>query len=187
MGSPRRLISLFCYEPSSLQDVLMQLAKDDIATTLLVTQGRSQQAVAQALQALQMPNTGSGNLQIEQLPYLSQKDFDHLLWACDLNFVRGEDSIVRALWAGKPFVWQIYPQDDQAHHMKLQAFCDTLHMPHDLAQMHKIWNGISNKGMTSPKPTQLQDWASWASKIKADLGGQDDLVTQLGQFVSQKR
>jgi hypothetical protein len=60
-------------------------------------------------------------------------------------------------------------------------------MPHDLAQMHKIWNGISNKGMTSPKPTQLQDWASWASKIKADLGGQDDLVTQLGQFVSQKR
>jgi len=187
MGSQRRLISLFCYEPSSLQDVLMQLAKDGIASTLLVTQGRSQQAVAKALQALQMPNTGSGNLQIEQLPYLRQEDYDHLLWACDLNFVRGEDSIVRALWAGKPFVWQIYPQDDQAHHVKLQAFCDTLHMPHDLAELHKIWNGISNKGMTSLKPTQLQDWASWASKIKAGLVGQDDLVTQLGQFVSQKR
>jgi uncharacterized repeat protein (TIGR03837 family) len=187
MGSQRRLISLFCYEPSSLQDVLMQLEKDAIASTLLVTQGRSQQAVAKALQALQMPNTGSGNLQIEQLPYLRQEDYDHLLWACDLNFVRGEDSIVRALWAGKPFVWQIYPQDDQAHHLKLLAFCDNLHMPHDLAELHKIWNGISNKGMTSPKPIQLQDWTSWASKIKACLGGQDDLVTQLGQFVSQKR
>lgn len=186
-SSQRRLISLFCYEPSSLQDVLMQLAKDDTAHTLLVTQGRSQQAIALALQALQMPNTGSGNLQIEQLPYLSQEDYDHLLWACDLNFVRGEDSVIRALWTGKPFVWQIYPQDDQAHHLKLQAFCDTLQMPQDLAELHKIWNGISNKRLTSPKPTQLQDWTSWASKIKADLGGQDDLVTQLGQFVSQKR
>ena len=49
------------------------------------------------------------------LPLLTQRDYDHLLWACDLNFVRGEDSFVRAQWAGAPFVWQIYPQDDGAH------------------------------------------------------------------------
>ncbi len=187
MGFKRRLFSLFCYEPSSLQDLLIQLAKDDTASTLLVTQGRSQQAIAQALQALQMPNTGSGNLQIEQLPYLCQMDYDHLLWACDFNFVRGEDSIVRALWAGKPFLWQIYSQDDQAHHIKLQAFCNTLQMPHDLAELHAIWNGISCKRIPALGPTQLLNWASWTNKIKADLGGQDDLVTQLGQFVSQKR
>jgi uncharacterized repeat protein (TIGR03837 family) len=182
-----RWISLFCYEPSALQDLLTQLVIDNAPTNLLVTQGRSQQAVAQALNVLEIPASGTGHLQIEQLPYLSQTDYDHLLWACDLNFVRGEDSVIRALWTGKPFVWQIYPQDDQAHHLKLQAFCDTLQMPQDLAELHKIWNGISNKRLTSPKPTQLQDWTSWASKIKADLGGQDDLVTQLGQFVSQKR
>lgn len=182
-----RWISLFCYEPSALQDLLTQLVIDNAPTNLLVTQGRSQQAVAQALNVLEIPTSGTGHLQIEQLPYLSQTDYDHLLWACDLNFVRGEDSVIRALWTGKPFVWQIYPQDDQAHHLKLQAFCDTLHMPQDLAELYKIWNGISNKRLTSPKPTQLQDWTSWASKIKADLGGQDDLVTQLGQFVSQKR
>jgi hypothetical protein len=73
MGSQRRLISLLCYEPSSLQVVLMQLAKDDIATTLLVTQGRSQQAVAQALQALQMPNNGSGSCKLNNCPISAKK------------------------------------------------------------------------------------------------------------------
>ena len=72
-------------------------------------------------------------LSITWLPLLSQPDFDHLLWACDLNFVRGEDSLVRALWAGKPLVWQIYPQDDEAHHAKLAAFLDWLGAPAGLA------------------------------------------------------
>ena len=58
------------------------------------------------------------------LPWLPQPDYDHLLWACDLNFVRGEDSFVRAQWAGRPFVWQIYPQHDGAHAAKLDAFLD---------------------------------------------------------------
>jgi hypothetical protein len=35
-----------------------------------------------------------------------------LLWLCDLNFVRGEDSFVRAQWAARPLVWQIYPQQE---------------------------------------------------------------------------
>ncbi|WZV76330.1 elongation factor P maturation arginine rhamnosyltransferase EarP [Burkholderia pseudomallei] len=38
-----------------------------------------------------------------------------------MNFVRGEDSFVRAQWARRPFVWQIYPQADDAHLPKLDA------------------------------------------------------------------
>ncbi len=52
-----------------------------------------------------------------------------MLWACDLNAVRGEDSLVRGLWAGKALVWHIYPQDDDAHHAKLHAFLDSLQAP----------------------------------------------------------
>ena len=185
--SQTRWISLFCYEPGQLQAFIQELVIDKTPTKLLVTQGKSQEAITQVLKVLEMPASGTGNLQIEQLPYLSQMDYDHLLWACDLNFVRGEDSIVRALWAGKPFVWQIYPQDDQAHQVKLQAFCNTLQMPHDLAELHVIWNGVSNNKLAALKPGQIQGWATWASQIKADLGGQADLVTQLEQFVSQKR
>lgn len=51
-------------------------------------------------------------------------DYDPRLWACDVNFVRGEDSFVRAQWAAKPFIWQVYRQDDEAHLVKLEAFLE---------------------------------------------------------------
>jgi uncharacterized repeat protein (TIGR03837 family) len=63
-----------------------------------------------------------GNLRVHVLPFVEQERYDELLWACDVNFVRGEDSCVRAQWAGKPFIWQIYPQHDGVHLEKLQAF-----------------------------------------------------------------
>jgi len=55
-------------------------------------------------------------------PFLPQDQYDLLLWACDVNFVRGEDSFVRAQWAARPFVWHIYPTEDNAHWVKLAAF-----------------------------------------------------------------
>ena len=129
IAANEQLISLFCYEPAALPELLMQLSQADTPTRLLVAQGRPSAAVVAATQALHMPSSGTGQLHISQLPYLSQTDFDHLLLAGDFNFVRGEDSLVRALWAGKPFAWHIYPQDDLAHHDKLHAFETALDMP----------------------------------------------------------
>ena len=63
---------------------------------------------------------------LQALPWLTQPDYDHLLWACDLNFVRGEDSFVRAQWAGRPFVWQIYPQHDGAHARQARRLLDRM-------------------------------------------------------------
>lgn len=185
--SETRWISLFCYEPKPLQALIQKCVIDETPTHLLVTQGRSQLAVAHVLKLLNMSTHGTGNLQISQLPYLAQEDYDHLLWSCDLNFVRGEDSVVRALWSGKPFVWQIYPQEDQAHHKKLQAFCELLHMPRDLLAMHMVWNGISANQIFPLESRQLLDWTAWASQTTQQLQRQDDMVTQLEQFVSQKR
>ena len=59
-----------------------------------------------------------------QLPFIPQEDYDYLLSVCDINLVRGEDSFVRAQWAGKPFIWDIYPQSDLAHEVKLNAFLE---------------------------------------------------------------
>jgi uncharacterized repeat protein (TIGR03837 family) len=66
-------------------------------------------------------NFARGNLRVFVLPFVEQERYDELLWACDVNFVRGEDSCVRAQWAGKPFVWHIYPQHDGVHMEKLRA------------------------------------------------------------------
>lgn len=84
-----------------------------------------------------------GNLKLHLLPFLSQDDYDQLLWACDINFVRGEDSWVRALWAGRPFVWQPYWQTEQTHLVKLNAFLETFYANHTLrktiAELHQAW------------------------------------------------
>src|SRR3546814_1466045 len=60
---------------------------------------------------------------VHEMPFVEQNSFDRLLWSSDLNCVRGEDSLVRALWAGKPLLWQIYPQDDRSeeHTSELQS------------------------------------------------------------------
>ena len=55
-------------------------------------------------------------------PFVPQDRYDEMLWSCDVNFVRGEDSFVRAQWAARPFVWHIYPQEQGAHWVKLAAF-----------------------------------------------------------------
>jgi uncharacterized repeat protein (TIGR03837 family) len=66
--------------------------------------------------------------------------------------VRGEDSCIRAQWAGKPFIWQIYPQHDAVHWQKLQAFLDlyTRHLSPDVREsvqgLWKLWNGGQSAG-----------------------------------------
>ncbi|WP_295981794.1 elongation factor P maturation arginine rhamnosyltransferase EarP [uncultured Variovorax sp.] len=178
-----RLVSLFCYEPAALTDLLERLAASGQPTRLLVTAGRAAQAVRALQGSAPVPND-RGALSISYLPYLTQPDFDHLLWSCDLNFVRGEDSLVRALWAGAPLVWQIYPQDDDAHHEKLNAWLDWVGAPPSLRLFHHVWNGVGS----GPLP-ELQTHGAWmqtALNARARLLAQDDLVTQLQELVTQK-
>jgi uncharacterized repeat protein (TIGR03837 family) len=127
-----------------------------------------------------------GALSISWLPHLPQIDFDHLLWACDLNFVRGEDSLVRALWAGSPFVWQIYAQDDDAHHSKLGAFLDWLEAPPSLRHFHRLWNGMAEGELAVLDDATLASWGAACQAARARLLAQDDLLTRLLRFVAQK-
>ncbi|MBK7507453.1 MAG: elongation factor P maturation arginine rhamnosyltransferase EarP [Comamonadaceae bacterium] len=186
-----RLLSLFCYEPPALAPWLAHLAADATPTRLLVTHGRAAEAVNSIFKNENghIPSSmGHSSLSISYLPALTQVDYDHLLWACDLNFVRGEDSLVRALWAGRPLIWQIYPQDDGAHHAKLEAFLDWLDAPASLRQFHRTWNGIADTaGARSPSTPELNAWAACARAARARLFTQDDLATQLLGFVGKKR
>ncbi|MDQ7954586.1 MAG: elongation factor P maturation arginine rhamnosyltransferase EarP [Pseudomonadota bacterium] len=181
-----RLVSLFCYEPPALAPLLGQWMDGTEATRLLVTAGRAAVAVDRALKALQAPPGGRGALSVSYLPHLPQPAFDALLWACDLNLVRGEDSFVRAHWAGAPFAWQIYPQDDDAHHVKLNAWLDWLGAPVSLRAFHHAWNGFSDAPALAPDTAALVDWRRTAQAGRARLLAQDDLATQLRRFVTQK-
>jgi uncharacterized repeat protein (TIGR03837 family) len=174
---PARLIAMFCYEPAAMSALLTQLASADEPSHLLVTAGRATAAVRSVLGE----SRHQGQLRVTYLPLMAQPDFDHLLWACDVNFARGEDSLVRALWAGKPFVWQLYPQDDSAHHAKLDAFLEWLDAPPAWRDFHRAWNGVT-RALPVFEPRQ---WADTAAAARRRLLAQEDLATQLLRFVRQ--
>ena len=183
-----RIASLFCYEPPPLGALLRQLDTATTPTHLLVTAGRAARAVARCLEDendLQRLSGQREQLSLSYLPHLTQRAYDELLWACDVNFVRGEDSLVRALWAGAPLVWHIYPQpEDDAHHAKLGAFLDWLQAPASLRRFHHVWNGIE----AGPLPEiDLPGWRACVQAARQRLLEQPELGTQLIGFVAQKR
>jgi uncharacterized repeat protein (TIGR03837 family) len=180
----QRRVALFCYEPAGLAEVLHQAGQETVRSDWLVTPGRAAAAVASA-QTRHNWTDKAGRLL--GLPLLTQHDFDHLLWASDLNLVRGEDSLVRALWAGQPFVWHIYPQDDNAHHAKLEAFLDWLQAPESLRVFHRSWNGIGSEPARWPGWPVVDSWKACVQSARQRLLIQADLVEQLISFVAEKR
>lgn len=174
--------SLFCYEPTALPGLLRQLAA--APSHLLVTAGRATAAAQAAVRHLDATDpgwNGAGQLRLHWLPLVPQREYDRLLWACDLNFVRGEDSLVRGLLAGAPAVWQIYPQDDDAHREKLEAFLDWLQATPGLRDFHRAWNART----AGPLPhLDLDGWRQTAEAAAARIADLPELATALKQFVS---
>jgi uncharacterized repeat protein (TIGR03837 family) len=179
-----RLVSMFCYDNPALAGMLDLLGKSP--TLLLAAPG----AAAEQVRALLGPTLRRGALRARLLPFLPQRGYDQLLWACDLNFVRGEDSFVRAQWAGNPFVWQIYPQQDGAHARKLHAFLDrqlagvddTLAGPVRAACLG--WNALAPLPAALPP---LGPWRQLCEDWRDRLREQPDLSSQLLGFIQKLR
>lgn len=129
------VVSIFSYETEALP-ALCELWQQSVEKIhALIPKGRSLNSLTHLLPcdiAALVPGQqiNHGNLTLHILPMTDQQGFDRLLWSCDFNIVRGEDSFLRAQWAAKPFIWHIYPQEDDYHLVKLEAFlklyCDNL-------------------------------------------------------------
>ena len=122
-------VSLFGYENAAVTELLGVWAKRESPVLCLVPESSLLQNVAGFFGTDQLApgderRSHNGKLTVRVQPFLEQSRYDSLLWACDLNFVRGEDSLVRALWAGRPLVWHIYPQQEEAHLKKISAFME---------------------------------------------------------------
>ena len=142
-------VSLFCYENPAVQDLLAVWAAGEQPVTCLVPEGRVLPQIGEFF-GLQQIAAGDvlqyEQLRVHVLPFVEQDEYDKLLWACDCNFVRGEDSCIRAQWAGKPFIWHIYPQHDGVHIKKmralLQLYCTGIEQDaaHALHALWEAWN-----------------------------------------------
>jgi uncharacterized repeat protein (TIGR03837 family) len=185
-------ISLFCYDNPHIPVLLKALASADIPYTCLVPQGPAEKEIATFFNLSHLHSYTAyqqGNLQLYVLPFLEQDRYDQLLWACDINFVRGEDSFIHAQLAARPFIWQIYPQEEHAHHQKLEAFLRE-YAPHQPVIRHlwQAWNGYPLPYLDAwqtfihhyPKHQQHAD--TWAQQLTS----QPDLAAKLILFCQNK-
>ena len=163
-------VSLFAYENNALPALLDAWAADPRSVTCLVPEGRviPQLAAWFGRPSLQTGDAAErGSLRVHVLPFTDQDAYDHLLWACDLNFVRGEDSCVRAQAAARPLVWQAYPQAARAHWDKLEALLG-LYVEglapgpaQALSDLWRGWNGVAGA------PALGEAWAAWRTHQEA--------------------
>jgi uncharacterized repeat protein (TIGR03837 family) len=162
-------VSLFCYPHAPVPELFQAWALGNRAVTCLVPEGVAREQVAAFLGVEPgLARAGAcatrARLSLRVVPFLRQDEYDRLLWACDLNFVRGEDSWVRAQWAGRPFVWHIYPQDENLHHVKLRAFLQKYAgNAKSLTDFSLAWNGAA------PENAAHADWPALWTALQADL------------------
>jgi uncharacterized repeat protein (TIGR03837 family) len=157
-------VSLFCYPHAPVGALFAAWQEGSRRVTCLVPEGVAREQVGMFLGADPVPGAVAtrGQLTVRIVPFMSQYDYDRLLWACDLNMVRGEDSWVRAQWAGRPFIWHIYPQDENLHHVKLLAFLEKYAGNlNSLVDVSLTWNGALDG--------QQADWPSLWMSLQADL------------------
>lgn len=182
-------VSLFCYDDAPVAPLLAAWRQAPQPVHCRVAAGKAWQAVLAAGAA----SGRHGSLTIEPLPFLPQDDYDRLLTTCDLNLVRGEDSFVRAQWAGKPFAWQIYAQADRAHLDKLTAFVDRYLADADAATASAVrnffqaWNGTGGVAASWPAyAAALPRIAAHNFAWRAQLMAQENLAAQLVEFCESK-
>lgn len=177
-------LSLFCYKTAPEATLLQELA----------TYHRPVRVFKPAMRGDVTIET-NGTLTLYHIPFLTQYDYDYFLWTCDVNFVRGEDSCVRAQFAGKPMIWNIYVQDQGVHLVKLESFLKLygqyLEEPERdlLAECHDLWNegGRAGSGYWHKMLDSLPQLTCGAQKWSNFLSGQDDLVTQLLGFAAKQQ
>jgi uncharacterized repeat protein (TIGR03837 family) len=178
-------VSLFSYENPAIPGLLADWVAGDRPVTCLLPEGRALPQVASFLGRSELQAGASvqqGSLRVQVLPFVEQERYDELLWACDINFVRGEDSFVRAQWAGKPFVWHIYPQHDGVHIKKLHAFLERFGAGLSdggalaVRRLWDVWNGVEGTAPVAPSWNQFLACQSmllpycrdWAQQLAAN-------------------
>jgi uncharacterized repeat protein (TIGR03837 family) len=186
-------VSLFAYENPAIGELLHYWSQGTQPVVCLVPEGRILNNVSAgfAHRPLAAGDTlQQGALSLYILPFSDQAAYDRLLWSCDVNFVRGEDSFMRAQLAGKPFVWHIYPQEDAAHWVKLDAFWQRYIQPlpasaaSAILALNHAWNHGQNITLAwqqfVAEKSCLDAFApAWSQQLLAH----GDLATRLLRFI----
>ncbi len=185
-------VSLFCYPHAPIHSLLDAMAQTKQMIACYVPNSGIVPIIAQYFGKKTITAGESlhhKNLNLHVLPFLSQVDYDQLLSICDINFVRGEDSWIRAIWAGKPFIWQPYKQEEETHLIKLNAFLDLFYTSCGIAakqacyRAHSTWlSGALSAPIWQDYLNNLSTLKSFTLEQTNALATQPDLATKLVIF-----
>ena len=189
-------VSIFAYESAPLADLLRTWECGPERIVAAIPEGKALRAALTHFGVDTIPAARvlrRGALEVRIVPFVPQVRYDELLWSCDVNFVRGEDSFVRAQWAARPLVWHIYPQEARAHWQKLDSFLDLYSeaLPERSAtavrQLMQFWNGTAERSaragdiwaaFAAERATLRSHARAWADRIAAS----GDLADNLARF-----
>ena len=119
--------TLFSYE-KNFTPLLEDLKKLDKDVVILAMGEKTQDSLRKILKNFSIEDFRNslkyGKIEIKFLNFLNQEEYEELINIVDFNFVRGEDSFIRAVLTGKPYMWHIYCQEEYAHMDKIEGFLD---------------------------------------------------------------
>lgn len=120
--------TIFSYE-KNFKPLIDTLRKNKKNNCLLVLGEKSQQSFLELFKSFNVSIVSENvfkieNITIKFMPFLEQEEYEELICAVDFNFARGEDSFIRVLLTGKPFLWHIYLQENFLHMDKLEGFIE---------------------------------------------------------------
>ena len=164
--TPRRAVQCFCFGYTGAQwaDWLAawQAAGEALDVWLADRQiiHSLRQAGAIPEYALREPGSvwQAGAVRLIRIGFVPQAEFDAVLWLADMAIVRGEDSFVRAQLAGKPLLWHIYPQAEQAHLPKLHAFWHKAAALAPLPAAHQALSDDLNHAAALTPAARIENW-----------------------------
>ncbi|MDO5352924.1 MAG: elongation factor P maturation arginine rhamnosyltransferase EarP [Succinatimonas sp.] len=190
--SSTKKLTLFSYHEANYKSLIKALSKSKFNFEINVFEGLQLEAINKNLNT----NLHIGesitidNLNFKVQPMVSQREYDQMLISSDLNLVRGEDSIVRAMFCGKPFLWNIYPQKEDAHKFKLEALFARMKefiAEKDLIEQIEAINLSYNNYGLALETLNFDDiytsWASLSKKWSFYLQSLGSLTTNLHKFI----
>ncbi len=189
--------TLFSYENKKVKDVFDNFIKSELDVDLIVFEGKPLENINKqyGLNLEVGQGTRFGSINIQATAMTDQSGYDERLLDADFNMIRGEESAVRGMLCGKPFLWHIYPQDENAHIVKLNALFDrmldelpaTMHQSIEIIRNFNLeYNGIDTGFALPSIKSFINSWhevtLAWAQHLFS-LGS---LTSNLMQFIESK-
>ncbi len=186
-------ILMFSY-PKDFTPIIRAILRWNKAAQVNLAQGAGKESFLAANENC-LQEQKAGGLFVRELPFLSQEEWDKNLYAQDILFVRGEDSLSRACLSGKPFVWQAYLQDDNYQLVKVRALLARMR-PHfdagDFAALENFWllyNGAESSGKPKTAGAAMEEacyeFLERSDKMKAGFEAFARSLFELGNFAEK--